>query len=280
MWKNNSKSLQKKIIIILTIIFFLVFSIFFLQKNKFLSTKKNNSTKKNFITKENYLKNPEKIKEKILEKNKAKIIKIISKKNLKIYKNYDYFQVVKENIKINNKIANWFFITNNWIILTNKHILEDKENIEYIWITSDKKEYKLKILYKFKNKDLAILKILDWNKKIFKKVDFIKNYEKTKNNDFIFSLNSDKKIFFWKILNKSSKINFLKINENNINFLKEKKIKNLIESNLKTNFWDSGSPLFNNKNEVIWINTLRQNNKNYSIILDEKKIKNILNFIK
>ncbi len=293
-----TKKISKKPLLIKLIIIFIILSfiIIFLKNNNKKIIKLEKENNKIFITKKDYLKNPLEIKEKILKNNSKKLIKIISKKNLKIYKNYGFFQVETENIKIDNQIANWFFITNNWLILTNKHILEDEKNLEYVWINSDKKIYDLKILYKSENEDLAVLKIIIQEKPPlnpllskegkevenfrgglnFKKVDFIKKSEKIENNDLIFSLNSDKKIFIWKILNKNSKIKFEKISKKNINFLLQKEIKNLIETNLETNFWDSGSPLFNNKNEVIWINTIRQNNKNYSIILDENKIKNIL----
>ncbi len=266
--KNIKKQNKiRKIIIIIFIIFSLVFITFFIQ-NK--NSKENFLAKKIIITKEKFLKNPEKISKIIINKNAEKIVKIISKKKFTIYKNNDYFQTPIENYIINNKIINWFFITNNWIILTNKHILEE-ENIQYIWITNDKKKYKLKLLWFSKNEDLAIFKISNIKNNFFsEKVEFVENNKKIKNNDFIFSLNSNKKIFSWKIINKNSTQEIID------NFYEKNIIKNLLETNLKNNLWDSGSPVFNLNQKVIWINSFIKNNKTYSIYLDDEKIRKIL----
>ena len=175
------------------------------------------------------------------------IVKIIYNENFKLnQENKLWFKNIKEtNIKENKLIWNWFFITNNWVIITNKHIANNI-NWEYIIQTNDKKIYKAKLIYIDKNNDISILKI---NSNKYKKLDI--NYN-------IFTWETIYKIWTniekWIIINKDNKKIITTLNLEN---------------------WDSWTALFNRNFKVIWINTAKSNklNNSYAIIIPKNIIK-------
>ncbi len=153
--------------------------------------------------------------------------------------------IKKTNIKENKLIWNWFFINSNWIIITNRHIVNNY-NWKYIIQTNDKKSYNAKVIYIDKNNDISILKI-ESNK-----------YPILNINNNIFTWETVYKIWNdikkWIIIDKDNK---------------------KIITTLNLESWDSWTPLLDKNFKVIWINTAKSNeiNKSYAIIITKDIIK-------
>jgi len=96
-------------------------------------------------------------KEKKIKQINNSIVKIVYNDNFKLnQENKLWFKNIKKtDIKESKLIWNWFFINNNWFIITNKHIVNNF-NWEYIIKTNDNKSYKAKVIYIDKNNDISI----------------------------------------------------------------------------------------------------------------------------
>lgn len=254
MWKLKISS---KLKIFLIIIFF-IFLWFFISNN-YLSNNINNSLEKKIIN--------------VSEKAKKSIVNIIAKKDLILYKNDPWGLFKTEIWKIKQKIWwwSWFFITNDWIIITNKHVISDSET-NYIVITNDWKEYESKIIYIDKKQDIALLKI---NSDIYPKLNIIKNQKEIKTWNFVIAI--------WNVLDKyQNSVSLWIVSWKNRN-LWEWWLENMIQTDANINPWNSWGPLINLKSEVIWINTaIIKNSKNlwFAIPINQKYIYKILNNIK
>ena len=204
----------------------------------------------------------------ISEKASYSVISIIEEKNL------DFFEKNKYWI-FNKKVwgGTGFFINKNWIIITNNHVIKDK-NSKYIIILNNWKKFNSKIIYSDKKTDIALLKI-NYNNINF--LEFIKENKKIKIWQFAIAIwNSfsefNNSVTFWIIswLNR-------KIENNYIN------LENLIQTDANINPWNSGWPLLNLDWEVIWINTLILNwNKNiwFAISINQDELNRYLDKIK
>jgi len=205
------------------------------------------------------------------EKSSSSIVSIIEKKDLDIYKNnkYSFF---------NNKVWGWtgFFINKEWIIITNNHVVKNK-NSEYIIILNNWKEFKSKIIYSDKNKDIAFLQIISTEGFNPLYLKFLEKKEKLKIWQFVLSIwntmsEYNNSVSFWIIswLNRNIENNYIKLN-------------NLIQTDTNINPWNSGWPLINLEWKVIWINTLIINwsqNIGFAISLTKDEVEKYLNKIK
>ena len=240
-------------IVILSIIFWAFFSFLFL-----------NYSEKNNI---NYLEN------KIINISKKvspSIVSIIEEKNLDIFE--------KNKFSILNKQIWWgtgFFINKDWVIITNNHVVKNK-NSKYIIILNNWKKYNSKIIYSDKKSDIALLKIMSTEGFSPLPLNFIDN-NNLKIWQFVIAIwntlsEFNNSVSFWIIswLNR-------KIENNYIN------LENLIQTDANINPWNSGWPLINLDWKVIWINTIILNwNKNiwFSIKINKDEINKILDKIK
>jgi len=204
--------------------------------------------------------------ENIIDKYKKSSVSIELKNNIILYKDdiSESLSIWEEIEKINS-ISKWFFIRSDWIILTNKHAISlDKSKIiikTYTWET-----YEAHIIYLDKNTDLALIKIN--TNRSFPILDFVQNIWDINIWDSVMSI--WKYIYYWKITWKDKTLDELKLT-------------NLLETDLSLVRWDSGSALINDSWKVIAINTAISNykkNVSFSIILDEKIIKIMLEKIK
>jgi len=198
-----------------------------------------------------------------------KITKSLNNKNLNNIKNSIVSITKKEKLKLineqywlkNEKIKNiwntkqkwkWFFINNNWYIITNKHIINS-----YTWtyeVNYKSKLYNAKVIKIYKNKDLSIIKINIQNQN-FLNIETKPNLY-TWEKIFAFINNN---FLDWIILDKNIKLN------NNTT--------DIISTNLKLKPWDSWTPLFNSSNNVIWINTaIWNNNLSYATLITKKEL--------
>lgn len=183
------------------------------------------------------------------------VVSIIAKKDLVIYRNdpWWFFHTPVWTVKKEIWWWTWFFITKEWIIITNEHVVSDKSST-YTIITNDKKEYEAKIIATNKVKDLAILKIKEAWGFTFKVIDVIKSNEKINIWQFAIAiwnaLNEFKNsVSLWVVSWKNREISIWNF------FWKEKILQWLLQTDTAINPWNSWWPLINLNWQVIWINT-------------------------
>jgi len=194
-----------------------------------------------------------------IDKINNSIVSIIKKDDLVLYQDDSglNINVVKEKIQQNKLKWKWFFINNNWTILTNKHIIDNKQ-WDYIVLTNSWETYNAKVLYIDDKNDFSLLKI-DSNK-----YKWLNLYNSS--------------LFVWQTIYKLENNNFIKAKILKTKISLDKNSNNIIETSLNLKSGDSWSPLFMNNFYVIWINTAKSNqlNKSYSTITTKNQIEQIL----
>ena len=211
-----------------------------------------------------------------VKKISPSVANIVIKKDLTIYRNdpWWFFQTPVWTIK--RKIWGWtgFFVTKNWILITNKHVISDK-NAEYTVITNNNKEFSAKVLAIDPITDLAVIKISSENQ--FIPLSFIKDI--------------DSEIQIWQFA--IAIWNALAEFQNSVSLWviswKNRtieawwdKLSWLLQTDAAINPWNSWWPLINLDWKVIWINTAIVDWGQwigFSIPLSEKKINFILDSI-
>lgn len=202
------------------------------------------------------------------------VVSIIIKKDLMLYKTDPWWFFIEQMWKVEKKVwgGTGFFITKNWLIITNKHVIIDKE-AEYTVITNDSKEYSAKVIWIDPLNDLAILKI-NWDN--FLPMNIIENDDEIKLWQFAIAIwntlaEFQNSVSFWVVSWKNRSIKDWNIN-----------LANLIQTDAAINPWNSWWPLLNTKGQVIWINTAIINWSQsiwFSIWLNRKKIDYLVNSI-
>lgn len=104
----------------------------------------------------------------VVEKNSASVVNIVITKDVPIFRNngFDFFLnpfgYRNENSQDTERQrvggGTGFFVSNDGMIVTNKHVVSD-ETAEYTVITTDEKEYKATVLARHPSLDIAIIKI-------------------------------------------------------------------------------------------------------------------------
>lgn len=204
------------------------------------------------------------------------VVSIVIKKDLILYKNnpWWFFNTPVWTIKRKVWWWTWFFVTKDGIIITNKHVIIDK-NAEYSVITSDQKEYVAKLLAVDPLTDLAIMKI-DSDEE-FKTLEFIEN----ENDISIWQF----WIAIWNALaefQNSVSLWVISWKNRSIEVWDWTKLNWLLQTDAAINPWNSWGPLVNLNWEVVWINTAIVGNTNslwFSIPLSKRKIEFILESI-
>lgn len=185
---------------------------------------------------------------KIVKDISPSIVSIIIKKDLTVYRQdpYGFFQTPVWTVKSTVWWWTWFFITKDWKIITNKHVVSDS-TAEYTVITNDWSEYDAKVLATDPITDLAILQI---------SVD--KVYEPLP----IISINDDISIWqfaiaVWNALAEyQNSVSLWVISWKNRTISDDDiKLSWLIQTDAAINPWNSWWPLVNLDWKVIWINT-------------------------
>jgi len=194
-----------------------------------------------------------------IDKINNSIVSIIKKDDLVLYQDDSGLDinVVKEKIKQDKLKWKWFFIDNNWTILTNKHIVDNKQ-WDYIVLTNSWETYKVKVLYIDHKSDFSLLKINS------NKYEWINLYNSS--------------LFVWQTIYKLEDNNLIKAKILKTKITLDKNSNNIIETSLNLKSGDSWSPLLINNFYVIWINTAKSNqlNKSYSTIITKNQIEQIL----
>jgi len=208
-----------------------------------------------------------------LEKQKNSIVWIYEEKNIELFQEWQNEQTT--TIKTNKSLQwNGIIISNNWYIITNKHVVENK-NSTYYAKTEDKEIEIDKIRYD-EWLDIAIVKISIKNELVPAKIINIQNNINIW--DIVFALKKDPDnketiVKMWIINSKKQKF---KTEKNNIYVW-------LIQSSTAIEPWFSGWPLINLNWEIIWINTAIDNVEywaSYSLPLNQEFINQTIYSIK
>ena len=207
------------------------------------------------------------------------VVNIIISKELTVYKN-DPFNFFRQPVgSIERKVwgGTGFFVSKDWIILTNKHVIQD-QNAQYTVILNNWDEYPATILAKDPITDLAVIKI-DTNKEIIP-LEFINNYE---------GENSQIQIWQFAIATGNALAEF----QNSVSLgviswinrtieAENEKLSGLLQTDAAINPWNSWGPLINLDWKVMWINTAISGNAQwigFSIPLSKTRVDFILKSI-
>lgn len=177
------------------------------------------------------------------------VVSIVIKKDLPVYRNSPFWFFSNPIGSIEQKVWwwTWFFITKDWKIITNKHVIDDSE-ATYTVITNDNNEYDAKVIATDPNNDLAILEIIDKNKE-FKTLDFVSTLDEINVWQFAIAVwnalsEFQNSVSLWVVSWKNRNIN------DGIN-----KIWWLIQTDAAINPGNSWWPLIDLDWKVMWINT-------------------------
>ena len=181
------------------------------------------------------------------------VVSIIVKKDLTIYRRdpWWFFQSPIWTVKEKVWWWSWFFVRKDWIIITNKHVVDDDE-AEYKIITNSWKEYDAIILAKDPINDLAILKI-KWLDFEVKSLEIINENENIAIAQFAIAIwnalnEFQNSVAFWVISWKNRVIEAWWYNS-------LEKISDLLQTDAAINPWNSWWPLVNLDWKVMGINT-------------------------
>lgn len=186
---------------------------------------------------------------KIVKDTSPGVVSIIIKKDLLIYRNSPFWFYWNPIWSVEQKVWwwTWFFITKNWMIITNKHVISDSQ-ATYTVITNDNNEYDAKVIALDPNNDLAFLKIID-EKKEFTTLDFVNSIDEINVWQFAIAM--------WNALSEfqnSVSLWVISWKNRNINDGRNK-ISGLIQTDAAINPGNSWWPLINLDWKVMWINT-------------------------
>ncbi len=177
------------------------------------------------------------------------VVSIIIKKDLIIYRRSPFWFYRNPIGSVEQKVWwwTWFFISKDWKIITNKHVINDT-NATYTVITNDNNEYDAKVIAMDPNNDLAILEIVDENIE-FVTLDFINNIDEINVWQFAIAV--------WNALSEfQNSVSLWVISWKNRNISDGKNtIWWLLQTDAAINPGNSWWPLINLDWKVMWINT-------------------------
>lgn len=244
---------------------------YFISNNLNLDNFNNNSS--NHLDLENKVIN-------VVDNVSAGVVNIIIKKDITLYRRdpWWFFQRPIWNVEKTIWWWSWFFISKDWIIITNKHVVSDK-NAKYIVITNSWEEYESSVLAIDNNTDLALIKI-DNSKKDFFALDIIENESEIKIWQFAIAIwnalaEFKNSVSLWVISWRNRTIEAW-------NFYESQKLTWLLQTDAAINPWNSWWPLISLSWKVVWINTAIAWNSQwiwFAIPLTKNRIDFILNFI-
>ncbi len=212
----------------------------------------------------------------LVKKASPSVVSIIIKKDLDIYKSdpWGFFQYKVWSVE--KEVGWWtgFFISKNWIIITNKHVIADRE-ANYTVILNNWEEFDAQVIAVKKDNDLAFLQI-DSDKWIYPPLQF----ENKKDIElWQFSIAIGNALAEYKNSVSLWVVSWIdrKIQDNYIN------LDWLIQTDAAINPWNSGWPLLNLNWKVMWINTAIVNGSQniwFAIQLNQDEINSYLEKLK
>ena len=168
----------------------------------------------------------------------------------------------------------WFFIREDWLILTNRHVVQDNRS-DYTVILSDGREFEAEVIALDPLNDLAVVKIkANWES--FPVPNIVTSQEATRIWSFTIAIGNalaefQNSVSLWIISGKNRTIN-----------AQWTLLSNLIQTDAAINPGNSGWPLINLNGEIIGINTAiagRTTWIGFAISMTEARIAYIINSI-
>lgn len=188
----------------------------------------------------------------IVKYSSPSIVNIVINKDLTIYRNdpLNFFYQPVWNITRKVWGGTWFFITNDGIIITNKHVIQDLD-ADYTVILSNGKEYKATLLWVSPNKDIALIKINI--SETVNPLNFINSYDwmRPKIDVGQFAIAT-----WYALAEFKNSVTFGIISWTDRSISTNWEILTwLLQTDAAINPWNSGWPLMNLEWKVMWINT-------------------------
>jgi len=184
------------------------------------------------------------------------VVSIVIKKDLVVYRSdpYGFFQQPAGTVRRQVWWWSWFFITKDWTILTNKHVVQDTQ-AEYTVILNTWEEYDASVIALDPVNDLAIIQIQD-SENTFKPLPIVRNLENINIWDFWIAVwnalaEFQNSVSLWII---SWKNRTIQAWWDSLSWL--------LQTDAAINPWNSWGPLLNLSWEVIGINTAIASNSN------------------
>ena len=209
------------------------------------------------------------------------VVNIIIKKDLVVYQSDPFGFYQRPVGSVQRKVGWWtgFFITKDGYILTNKHVVWDK-NAEYSVITKNWETFDAKVLALDPLNDLAVIKINPSSE--VTPLKFISEYEGKNSEIKIWQFS----IAIWNALAEfQNSVSLGVISGTNRTIEAEnERLTWLLQTDTAINPGNSGGPLVNLDGKVMWINTAIagwwSQGIGFSIPLSTKKINYILESVK
>lgn len=211
------------------------------------------------------------------------VVNIIIKKDLALYRR-DPWGFFQEQVgSVERQVGGWsgFFVTKEWIIMTNKHVVED-QNASYTVITNDGTEYEATVVALDPLTDLAIIKINNIEWKEFQTIDAIVDEESIQIGQFAIAIGNalwefQNSVAFGVISGKNRSIE-----AGSQGSRETQRLSWLLQTDTAINPGNSGWPLLNLDGKIMWVNTAIAGNGQglgFSIPMSQKRIQYILDSI-
>lgn len=186
---------------------------------------------------------------KLVKKVSPSVVSIIIKKDLTIYRQdpFWFFQTAIWTVKRKIWWWTWFFVTKDWKVITNKHVVSDTQ-AEYTVITNDWWEFDAKLIATDPINDLAILQVATtW--KIYMPLELMSDKDELNIWEFAIAI--------WNALSEyQNSVSLWVISGKNRTIWDDTiKLSGLIQTDAAINPGNSWWPLINLEWKVIWMNT-------------------------
>ena len=196
----------------------------------------------------NYLESVEDKVTSLVKETSPSVVSVIIKKDMGIYRS-DPWGFFRQRVGSVNKQVGWwtgFFISDDGIIITNKHVIEDRR-ANYTVILNDWSEYDAEVIALNRSTDIAFLQIQDTDK-AFIPLKFIRDWNVEIGQFAVAIWNAlsefQNSVSFWVVSWLDREIQDWYVD-----------LSWLIQTDTAINPWNSGWPLLNLSGKVMWINT-------------------------
>lgn len=186
---------------------------------------------------------------KLVKKVSPSVVSIIIKKDLTVYRQdpFWFFQTPIWTVKRKVWWWTWFFITKDWKIITNKHVVSD-EQAEYTVITNDWNEFDARLIASDPINDIAILQA-NTTGKVYLPLDIMSDNDDLNIWQFAIAI--------WNALAEyQNSVSLWVISWKNRTIWDDTiKLSGLLQTDAAINPGNSWWPLINLDWKVVWINT-------------------------
>lgn len=197
------------------------------------------------------------------------VVSIIVKKDLQLFRQSPFWPFWPSLWTVSQEVSwwTWFFIDEEWTILTNKHVINNNWD-DYTVVTKSWEEFDAEILWIDQLTDLAVIKINP--NKPTPQVTFVNNEEEVTLGQFAIAI--------WNALSKfqnSVTLWIISWKNRSIEVWQGERLNGLIQTDAAINPWNSWGPLLSIDWKVMWINTAiswRASGIWFAIPLSERRV--------